>query len=62
MLRRAEPDGQNTAFSSRNYICVPKISPAGIKPVKTVNHHTKSSLPRKISLVDYYAWSKKEII
>ena len=55
MLRRAEPDGQNTAFSSRNYICVPKISPGGIKPVKTVNHHTKSSLPRKISQVDHYA-------
>ena len=45
MLRRAEPDGLDTAFSSRNDVCASNISPGG-----------------KISHVDYYAWTKKEIV
>ena len=36
MLRRAEPDGLNTAFSSKNNIYASKISPYGIKPMKAV--------------------------
>lgn len=47
MLRRAEFHGINPAFSSRNYICASKISPGGIKPIKTVNPHTKYHLPKK---------------
>ena len=59
MLRRDEPDGLNTAFSSKNNIYASKISPYGIKPMKTVGGKI---FPKKISHVDYYAWTKKEIV
>ena len=52
MLRRAEPDGLNRAFSSKNDIYASKISPGGIKPVKTVG---EKIFPQKISHVDYHA-------
>ena len=46
--KRAEPDGLDTAFSSRNY-CMSKISPGGIKPMKSVNPHTKYNFsPKKL--------------
>ena len=51
MLRRAEPDGLNTAFSSKNNIYASKISPYGIKPMKAVG-----------GKIDYYARTKKEIV
>ena len=52
MLRRDEPDGLNTAFSSKNNIYASKISPYGIKPMKAVGGKI---FPKKISHVDYYA-------
>ena len=61
MLRRAEPDDLDTAFSSRNYICASKISPGGIKPMTTVNPHAKYNLPKKL-VKQLLCLNKKKIV